>query len=47
MTNNAWYGHLNGSVLEVGDFIYGEDDKIEVKSFDYKVDPEMIYTTSH
>ena len=43
MTNDAWYGHLNVGILEVGDFIFGADDeKIEVKSLEFKeVDPDI------
>ncbi len=43
MSNKSWYGHLNCGILEVGDFIYSEnDEKIEVKSLDFKeVDPDI------
>ena len=43
MTNDdCCHGYLNVGILEVGDFIFGADDKkIEVKSLEYKeVDPE-------
>ena len=44
MTNEKfWYGHLNVGILEVGDYIFTDnDEKIEVKSIDFKeVDPDL------